>query len=96
METFQILKNGEPMGIQGNFEYILIVIRGLEESINRLTEHSPYTISRTEINKRAVAIKLLSEHESKNGYILAKKKDCGQFVWIKRNQVYHWTLGLVI
>lgn len=50
METFQILKNGKPMGIQGNFEYILIVIRGLEESINRLTEHSPYTISRTEIN----------------------------------------------
>jgi len=49
-----------------------------------------------EINKKAVAIKLLSEQESKNGYVLAKKKDCGQFIWIKRSQVYHWALGLVI
>ena len=49
-----------------------------------------------EINKKAVAIKLLSEHESKNGYVLAKRKEGGRFIWIKRSQVYHWALGLVI
>jgi len=46
METYQVMKNGKPMGIQGNFEYICIVIRGLEEAIDRLTQHSPYTIER--------------------------------------------------
>lgn len=49
-----------------------------------------------EINKKAVAVKVLSEKESKNGYVLAKRKKSGEFVWIKRSQVYHWALGLVI
>ncbi len=49
-----------------------------------------------EINKKAVAVKLLSEKENKNGYVLAQKKQDGRFVWIKRNSILHWALGLVI
>jgi hypothetical protein len=46
METFQILKNGAPLGIEGNWKYIMIAIRGLEEKINLVKENSPYTIER--------------------------------------------------
>jgi len=46
MKTYQVLKNGEPLGIIGTLEYIIIAIRGLEESLNRLENHSPYTIEK--------------------------------------------------
>ncbi len=46
MKTYQVLKNGEPLGIIGTLEYIIIAIRGLEENLNRLEEHSPYTIGK--------------------------------------------------
>jgi hypothetical protein len=44
MNSYQILKNGEPMGIQGTFDYIVNAIRNLESNFDRATQHSPFTI----------------------------------------------------
>lgn len=46
MNSYQILKNGEPMGIQGTFDYIVNAIRNLESNLDRAIQHSPYTIAR--------------------------------------------------
>ena len=46
MESYQILKNGQPAGIVGTLDYIVKAIRNLEENLDRLSEHSPYTIAR--------------------------------------------------
>lgn len=45
MNSYQILKNGEPAGIVGTLDYIVNAIRNLEENLDRLSEHSPYTIA---------------------------------------------------
>ena len=44
MNSYQILKNGEPMGIQGTLDYIVNAIRNLESNLDRATQHSPFTI----------------------------------------------------
>lgn len=44
MTSYQILKNGEPAGIVGTLDYIVNAIRNLESDLDRVTEHSPYTI----------------------------------------------------
>lgn len=44
MNSYQILKNGKPMGIQGTFDYIVNAIRNLESNLDRATQHSPFTI----------------------------------------------------
>ena len=44
MNSYQILKNGEPIGIQGTFDYIGNAIRNLESNLDRATQHSPFTI----------------------------------------------------
>lgn len=44
MNSYQILKNGEPMGIQGTFDYIVNAIRNLESNLDRATQHSPFTV----------------------------------------------------
>ena len=44
MNSYQILKNGEPMGIQGTFDYIVDAMRNLESNLDRATQHSPFTI----------------------------------------------------
>ena len=46
MKSYQILKNGEPAGIVGTLDYIVNAIRNLESSLNRASEHSPYTIEK--------------------------------------------------
>lgn len=46
MNSYQILKNGEPAGVVGTLDYIVKAIRNLEENLDRLNEHSPYTIAR--------------------------------------------------
>ena len=46
MESYQILKHGEPAGVVGTLDYIVKAIRNLEENLDRLSEHSPYTIAR--------------------------------------------------
>jgi hypothetical protein len=45
MISYQILKNGEPAGIIGTLDYIVNAIRNLESNLDRVTEHSPYTIA---------------------------------------------------
>jgi hypothetical protein len=54
MTSYQILKNGEPAGIIGTLDYIVNAIRNLESNLDRVTEHSPYTI---ELLERIVKIK---------------------------------------
>lgn len=54
MISYQILKNGEPAGIVGTLDYIVNAIRNLESDLDRVTEHSPYTIALIE---RTVKIK---------------------------------------
>jgi hypothetical protein len=46
MESYQILKNGQPAGIVGTFDYVVNAIRNLEENLDRASEHSPFTIER--------------------------------------------------
>ena len=46
MNSYQILKNGEPAGVVGTLDYIVKAIRNLEENLDRASEHSPYTIAR--------------------------------------------------
>lgn len=57
MNSYQILKNGEPMGIQGTLDYIVNAIRNLESNIDRATQHSPFTIAL--VNTRAKITKNL-------------------------------------
>ena len=45
---YQVLKNGEPTGVEGDLDLVIHVIRHLEAMIDRATEHSPYTIGRVE------------------------------------------------
>jgi len=46
MESYQILKHGQPAGIVGTLDYIVKAIRNLEENLDRASEHSPFTIAR--------------------------------------------------
>lgn len=50
METYQILKNGEPVGLEGELQSVLEVIRIWEKNLDRDEDHmikdSPYTIGR--------------------------------------------------
>jgi hypothetical protein len=55
MTSYQILKNGEPAGIVGTLDYIVNAIRNLESDLDRVTEHSPYTI---ELTKRTVKLQI--------------------------------------
>ena len=48
MNSYQILKNGEPAGVVGTLDYIVNAIRNLESNLDRATEHSPYTIALVE------------------------------------------------
>ena len=44
---YQVLKNGSPLeGSTGTLNQVIAHIRLLEGYINRLTQHSPYTIGR--------------------------------------------------
>ena len=42
--TYQVLKSGKAMGIIGNLDYIINVIRSLESNLDRAITHSPFTI----------------------------------------------------
>jgi hypothetical protein len=59
MNSYQILKNGEPMGIQGTFDYIVNAIRNLESNLDRTTQHSPFTVAL--VNTQAKITKNLVE-----------------------------------
>ena len=48
MNSYQILNNGEPAGVVGTLDYIVIALRNLESNIDRATTHSPYTIALVE------------------------------------------------
>ena len=43
-KTYQVLKSGKAMGIIGNLDYIINVIRSLESNLDRAITHSPFTI----------------------------------------------------
>jgi hypothetical protein len=43
-KTYQVLKSGKAMGIIGNLDYIINVIRNLESNLDRAITHSPFTI----------------------------------------------------
>jgi hypothetical protein len=43
-KTYQVLKSGKAMGIIGNLDYIVNVIRNLESNLDRAITHSPFTI----------------------------------------------------
>ena len=46
---YQVLRNGEPMkGAQGRLKQVVILIRLLESGLDRLSQHSPFTIGRVE------------------------------------------------
>ena len=43
--THRVIKNGTPMcGTEGTFNDTIQLIREFEADLNRLTEHSPYTM----------------------------------------------------
>jgi|TARA_R110001583_G_scaffold70887_1_gene200129 hypothetical protein len=44
MKNYEVLKNGKSIGITGSLALVVEAIRDLESEMNRLTEHSPYTI----------------------------------------------------
>ena len=44
MKNYEVLKNGKSIGIAGSLALVVEAIRDLESDMNRLTEHSPYTI----------------------------------------------------
>ena len=46
MKNYEVLKNGKSIGITGSLALVVEAIRDLESEMNRLTEHSPYTIGR--------------------------------------------------
>jgi hypothetical protein len=47
MKNYQILKNGKPLvGSIGTLNQVVAHIRLLESHLNRLKQHSPYTITR--------------------------------------------------
>ena len=55
MELYEILKNGKSTGLRTNdLDLIVATIRQLESSIDRLTEHSPYTIGKVQAIARMV------------------------------------------
>jgi len=42
---YRVLRNGEPLyGSEGNLTRVIRLIRYLEQDIDRLTQHSPFTI----------------------------------------------------
>lgn len=43
-KTYQVLKSGKAMGIIGNLDYVVNVIRNLESNLDRAITHSPFTI----------------------------------------------------
>jgi hypothetical protein len=43
-KTYQVLKSGKAMGIIGDLDYIVNVIRNLESNLDRAITHSPFTI----------------------------------------------------
>jgi hypothetical protein len=43
-KTYQVLKSGKAMGIIGNLDYIVNVIRNLESNLDKAITHSPFTI----------------------------------------------------
>ena len=46
---YQVLRNGEPMKrSQGTLQQVVSLIRLLESGMDRLTQHSPYTIGNVE------------------------------------------------
>ena len=48
MNNYQILKNGKPLvGSIGTLNQVISHIRLLEAYIDRMKQHSPYTIART-------------------------------------------------
>jgi hypothetical protein len=42
--AYQILKSGKAMGIIGDLNYIMKVIRSLESNLDKAITHSPFTI----------------------------------------------------
>ena len=47
LNNYIVLKNGKPMGFEPRpIENAIWLIRKLEEGMDRLTQHSPYTIVR--------------------------------------------------
>ena len=44
MKNYEVLKNGKSIGLVGSLALVVEAIRDLESDMNRLTEHSPYTI----------------------------------------------------
>jgi hypothetical protein len=44
MKNYEVLKNGKSIGISGSLSLVVEAIRDLESEMNRLAEHSPYTI----------------------------------------------------
>ena len=46
MQNYEVLKNGESIGLEGTLQVVIELIRDLESDLNRLTEHSPYTIGK--------------------------------------------------
>jgi len=48
MKNYEVLKNGKSIGLEGTLRVVIELIRDLESDMNRLTEHSPYTIGQVE------------------------------------------------
>ena len=48
MKNYEVLKNGKSIGIAGTLALVVEAIRDLESDMNRLTDHSPYTIGQCE------------------------------------------------
>ena len=44
VKNYEVLKNGKSIGLEGTLQVVIELIRDLESDLNRVTEHSPYTI----------------------------------------------------
>ena len=48
LNNYQVLRNGKPTGVTGTLDFIVKAIRNMEKSLDRFTQHSPYTIGKTQ------------------------------------------------
>ena len=46
LKNYQVLKNGKPTGVTGTLDFIVKAIQSMEKSLDRFTQHSPYTIAK--------------------------------------------------
>ena len=74
MNSYQILKNGEPAGVVGTLDYIIKAIRNLEENRVAAAWHDQeiritFSAQRGEVDQRAIEVGLVEQETA--GQLLA-------------------------